>query len=209
VMTRYGLGRFCVTQKADLARADDVYRSENASPRDWIMVGNHDTPPIWLLAEAWHGTAAGAERARALSVRLSPLHELQARLERWLQSDARHLCHGMFAELFVGPARRISVFFADLFGLSAIYNRPGVVHPDNWTLRLPAAFAESYARHSAAGATFNVPLALALALAGRPDLRGIDDRSALVRRLIAGARQLSPALDPEIWAWMETALAVS
>ena len=52
VMNRYGLGRFCVTQKGDLTRADDVYRSENATDRDWIMVGNHDTRPIWRVAEA-------------------------------------------------------------------------------------------------------------------------------------------------------------
>ncbi|HEY7775874.1 MAG TPA: 4-alpha-glucanotransferase, partial [Kineobactrum sp.] len=50
VITRHGLGRFRVTQKADLANPADVYRSENAAPADWIMVGNHDTPSIWRLA---------------------------------------------------------------------------------------------------------------------------------------------------------------
>src|SRR5262249_18401054 len=43
VMEREGLGRLVVTQKANLDDPRDVYRSENARPADWIMVGNHDT----------------------------------------------------------------------------------------------------------------------------------------------------------------------
>ena len=199
VMERYGLGRFCVTQKANPARADDVYRGENASPRDWIMVGNHDTPPIWLLADDWHGTAAGAERAQALARRLARRPALQARIGRWLEADARHLCHGLFAELFLGPARRVSVFFPDLFGLRAIYNRPGVVHPDNWLLRLPPDFAAVHDRGASRLAAFNVPLALALALAARA--RGDDDRQ-LARHLASAA-----AVDGEIAAIIDDALA--
>ncbi|MEA2698837.1 MAG: 4-alpha-glucanotransferase [Myxococcales bacterium] len=208
VMDRYGLGRFCVTQKADLARADDVYRAENASARDWIMVGNHDTPPIWSLADAWHGTATGAERALALSRRLAPRPELQPRLTRWLAADAHHLCHGLFAELFIGPARRISVFFSDLFGLHDIYNRPGVVHPDNWTLRLPPGFIAEYTQKNAAGAAFNVPLALALALMARPDAGA--DRPALARRLMDSARHLGGgALDSQIVSILNAGLAAA
>jgi hypothetical protein len=123
VMERYGLGRFCVTQKADLARPDDVYRSENASARDWIMVGNHDTRPVWLLAETWHGTAAGAERALYLAERLMPEPALRPRLARWIAGDPRHLCQAMFADLFAGRARRVSVFCSDLFGLREVYDR--------------------------------------------------------------------------------------
>jgi 4-alpha-glucanotransferase len=209
VMERYGLGRFCVTQKADLARTDDVYRGENASERDWIMVGNHDTPPIWSLADAWHGTAAGSERALALARRLSPRPALRARLARWFDRHPHHLCQGLFAELFVGPARRISVFFADLFGSRDIYNRPGVVHPDNWTLRLPPEFATEYVQRSARGAAFNPPLALALALLARAARPGSETDALLLRPLIDGARQLAPAIDPEIWALLDAALAPS
>jgi 4-alpha-glucanotransferase len=167
VMDRYGLGRFCVTQKADLARADDVYRSENASPRDWIMVGNHDTRPIWLLAAGWHETAAGAARAAYLAERLMPEDALRPRLARWIAADPRHLCQAMFADLFAGPARRVSIFFADLFGLREIYNRPGIVDPANWTLRLPSDFAARYGERVARGEACDLPLALALALRAR------------------------------------------
>ncbi|HEY8926417.1 MAG TPA: 4-alpha-glucanotransferase, partial [Polyangia bacterium] len=72
VMERYDLGRFCVLQKADLTRASDVYRAENVSSRDWIMAGNHDTRPIWTLAESWHGTATGAQWAAHVAEFLMP-----------------------------------------------------------------------------------------------------------------------------------------
>ena len=189
----------CVTQKADLARGDDVYRSENASPRDWIMVGNHDTRSLWRLADAWHGTAAGVERALALAHRLSARVDGRPRLARWIAADARHLAQAMFAELFVGPARRVSMFFADWLGLRDIYNRPGVVHPDNWRLRIRPSFAEDYRRDVARGDAFNPPLALALALAARGD----PANGARVHALVGAARRLWPSLDPELVSWLE------
>jgi 4-alpha-glucanotransferase len=195
VMERHGLGRFCVTQKADLARADDVYRSENASARDWIMVGNHDTPPAWPLAEQWHGTAVGHERALHLAKRLSPSESRRPRLARWIAADARHLTQAMLAELFVGPARRVSVFFADWLGVRDIYNRPGLVHPDNWRLRIPTSFADDYLAHVARGEAFNPPLALALALAAQP---ASAVTAELAPRLLVAARVLEPTLDEEL-----------
>src|SRR6185369_15484302 len=77
VMERAGLGRMRVTQKARLNDGSDVYRSENAGPRDWIMVGNHDTAPLWRLLDGWRGPAA-AERARYLAERLEPEPEARA-----------------------------------------------------------------------------------------------------------------------------------
>lgn len=180
VMQRHGLGRFRVTQKADLSRADDVYRSENAAPNDWIMVGNHDTPPVWALARQWRGTATETAWAAHLAQRLMPDERLRPRLADWLSADPHHLCQGMFAELFASRAQRISVFFADLFGVEETYNRPGVVSDQNWSLRLPSDFAELYRHRVARAAAFDLPLALALACAARapaePALRPIGRR---------------------------------
>lgn len=214
VMDRHGLGRFCVTQKADLTRADDVYRSENAGPEDWIMVGNHDTAPVWALAESWQGSALAAERAAHLAQRLMPgAAQPRARLAQWLAADARHLCQGMFAELFAGRARRVSVFFADLFGARETYNRPGVVSPDNWTLRLPPDFEALYRERVARAAAMNVPLAVALACAaavGRSDAGAgapeVGELAAVGRRLLAAARTLGPSLPELLLSAVETAL---
>jgi 4-alpha-glucanotransferase len=194
VMARHGLGRFCVTQKADLARPDDVYRSENAGPRDWIMIGNHDTPPIWLLADRWQDTGAGQERALHLARRLMPDPALRPRLARWIAAAPGHLCQAMLAELFVSRARQVSVFFADLFGLREIYNRPGVVDDANWTLRLAPDFEARYRERVARGAALNVPLAVALAL------RAHDGDHPLLPSMREAALHLAPNLDEEIRA---------
>ncbi len=56
VLARHRLGRFRVTQKANLQDPQDVYRSDRALPEDWIMVGNHDTPPLRTVVERWQGS---------------------------------------------------------------------------------------------------------------------------------------------------------
>src|SRR5262249_2032061 len=75
VIERFGLGRFRVTQKVDLARPDDVYRSENARPEDWILVGNHDTRSIWSLVEGWMKSGTAKDHASYLASILEPRDE--------------------------------------------------------------------------------------------------------------------------------------
>lgn len=167
VIERHGLGRFRVTQKASLADPDDVYRGENARPEDWIMLGNHDTRPIWLVAEGWAASGAARVQAEYLAGRL--LAEGEDR-EAWIQrtaADPGALAQARFAELFVGPARHVMVFFADLFGARSPYNVPGTVSADNWSLRLPPDFPREYAERHAAGRALDVPRALARALRAR------------------------------------------
>src|SRR2546423_908947 len=43
MLARHHLGRWRVTQKANLDDPDDVYRTERAAREDWVMLGNHDT----------------------------------------------------------------------------------------------------------------------------------------------------------------------
>lgn len=196
VMARHGLGRFCVTQKADLARPEDVYRSENTSRNDWIMVGNHDTPSLWALVDGWHGTAAGAERALYLARRLAGPDPVRApRLARWIQANPRHLAHAALADLFAAPATRVSIFFSDLFGLRETYNRPGIVDADNWTLRLSSSFQTDYQQRLHDGRAANIPLAMALALGGR----GVE---GLASSLLATGTALSPSLGNSLGWWM-------
>jgi 4-alpha-glucanotransferase len=61
----------------------------------------------------------------------------------------------------------VSIFFTDLLGMKEIYNRPGEVHPENWTLRIPPDYAQLYRARCAAGAAFDLNCALALALRAR------------------------------------------
>ncbi|MGE0401678.1 MAG: 4-alpha-glucanotransferase [Kofleriaceae bacterium] len=156
VLARYDLGRWRITQKASLDDPSDVYRAENAQRQDWVMLGNHDTAPIFALLKSW--PAAKREQwARHLAVRL--------RLERpeRLASDG-FFASAMLAELFVSRAENVSIFFADLFGLEERFNVPGLVDEANWSLRLPADFDVMYAERRARGAALDLELAVELAL---------------------------------------------
>jgi hypothetical protein len=95
--------------------------------------------------------------------------------------------HAKIAELFVSEARHVLVFFADLYGLEDLYNRPGVVDEDNWGLRLPPAYARAYESARAEGAALDLPRALALALRAVTDEASSDDRALIedVERLAA------------------------
>jgi 4-alpha-glucanotransferase len=184
VVERHGLGRFRVTQKTSLDDPADPYRPEDAAPADWLMLGSHDTPPVWLVAERWRADGSAPARARRLAARLLSPGEDRDAWARATAADARALAQAAFAELFVGPARHVMVYFTDLLGERAPYNVPGTVSDANWSLRIAADFRRVYAGRLAAGAALDVPAALARALRARG--RAADD--PLVRALGARAR---------------------
>ena len=167
VMERHGLGRFRVTQKADLENPADVYRSENARSEDWIMLGNHDTPPIWLLAGQWCATGAARQQAASLAWRLLPEEEGREVWIARLAANANELVQAKAADLFAGPAGNVMIFCTDLLGMTEIYNRPGIVSHDNWSLRITSDFARDYRERLAHNRAINIPKALALAIRAR------------------------------------------
>jgi 4-alpha-glucanotransferase len=161
VARRHGLGRFRVTQKADLTDCRDVYRAENARPEDWVMIGTHDTPTIWSLFEGWSEGRRQAE-ARHLAAALGD----PSAAPRWAKSPG-DLARAKLAELFACRARHVMIFFADLFGFRERYNEPGTVGPQNWRLRLAPDFAARYRRDRALGLALDLAGALSLALRAR------------------------------------------
>lgn len=167
VLDRHGLGRFRVTQKADLTREDDVYRGENAAPADWIMLGNHDTRPIGVVAEEW--VARGSSRAQAeyLATRLLTPGEDRERWVARVAGDPGELAQARFADLFVGPAKNVLVYFTDLLGAREPYNQPGTVSDANWSQRVPRDVRGAYRSSLAANRALDLPRALARALRSR------------------------------------------
>jgi 4-alpha-glucanotransferase len=187
VLDRHQLGRFRVTQKADLEDPRDVYRSENAAPADWVMVGNHDTPPIWRVVKGWARSGALAARARRLAERLAPDASERGALAERLAADPGLLAQAFFADLFASPARNVLVFFSDLFGLEQIYNVPGSVSDTNWALRLGPDYRERYRDRLRRDRALNLPFALALAIRARGPA---SVPTALLSRLDAQAARL-------------------
>jgi 4-alpha-glucanotransferase len=167
VLARHGLGRFRVTQKADPLDPRDPYRTAEASPGDWVMLGTHDTPPIWQMIDTWAGTAQVSAWAAYLALRLEPIPAMRAGFAATVERDPRALAAAMFADLFVGPARQVSVFFPDLFGMKETYNRPGIVDPANWSLRVPADWRSLHAARCQSGEALDLRAALVQALRAR------------------------------------------
>jgi 4-alpha-glucanotransferase len=183
VLKRHGLGRFRVTQKAQPNEPSDVYRSDNAQAADWIMVGTHDTKSIWKVAEEWSPEQREAW-SRYLANRLQPDdQEARARLQSELAASLTRLIEAMFADLFVGPARNVSIFFSDLLGIKELYNEPGIVGEGNWVLSVPNDFEKLYNDRVARGEALNLPRVLSLALTARYGRRA--DARALVENLEA------------------------
>jgi 4-alpha-glucanotransferase len=187
VLERYELGRFRVTQKADLHDPNDVYRAENAAPEDWIMLGNHDTPPIWRLLQDWERSGHLAERARYLAERLEAEAPRRAAFAERLSREPGLLAQAELASLLASPARQVMIFFTDLFGFRKTYNQPGTISQDNWNLRLQRDYRAAYAARRSQNRALNLPLALHMALRARRVQRTADGE-ALLRRLDAAAR---------------------
>jgi 4-alpha-glucanotransferase len=175
VLARHGLGRFRVTQKVALDDPRDVYRSENAQPQDWILAGNHDTEPIWRVADRWVKEGKGAAHAAYLAQRLVRNdHERGAWAAR-IATDPSRLAQAKLAELFVGPARNAMIFFPDLLGMREVYNRPGTVNDENWSLRVPPDFEVRHREGAKAGTALDLRGALAVALRAREGSRELID----------------------------------
>lgn len=183
VMERFGLGRFRVTQKARLDDPRDVYRTHNARPEDWVMLGNHDTPPIWRVADGWRARGETGAHADDLASRLAPAGVERERLARALREDAGLLVQAKMADLFACPARQVLVFWPDLLGEREVFNAPGTVGQQNWSLRVPPGYAALYRERLRERAALDVPFALALALRAR----GGDDAVRLAGRLEAAS----------------------
>jgi 4-alpha-glucanotransferase len=168
VLARYRIGRYRVTQKADVQNPHDVYRSDLARPEDWIMAGNHDTLPVCAVLDTWQHTGEVPRRAEYLAARLAANLDERAVLAARFAHDRAALTTAMFADLFCGPARNVLIFWADLFALREAYNRPGVIDQTNWSLRVAADFERAYREaHDGKGI-------LAQALAWALHARGLD-----------------------------------
>src|SRR5690606_9014088 len=136
---------------------------------DWIMVGNHDTAPIWRLVRQWQESDVGGRQGAYLAARLRP--ELdgagRAALAAELAGDARKRVHAKMGDILASAGGHVQIFFADLLGMDEVYNAPGTVGEHNWSLRVPPDYAARHAAAAARGEALDLACVLALALRAR------------------------------------------
>ncbi|MET0385634.1 MAG: 4-alpha-glucanotransferase [Polyangiales bacterium] len=167
VLARHGLGRFRVTQKANPGDVQDPYRTEHARPEDWLMLGTHDTPPIFPVAGRWLRDGSAHARAAYLAERLIAEPSERAAASNLFASSEHQLLRASLADLFGSGAQHVYIFIGDLFGEHEPYNRAGITHPDNWTARLPEDFEHVYHARVKEGRALDIVGAAKLALERR------------------------------------------
>ena len=65
-----------------------------------------------------------------------------------------------FIELFSSGAKNVQIFWTDLFGIKERYNKPGVVGPENWSLRMTENFEDTYHKKLEENDALNIPEAI-------------------------------------------------
>jgi len=161
VLDRFHLGRFRVTSRLKLDDPTDVYRIEHARPADWIMLGTHDTATVWQHAQEWIRAGLAPDWTRYLAS-LAPGGRVVGPAPS-PDGTAGALVASLFTAMLASEARNVSVFFADLFGMTERYNRPGTTNAENWRLRVPADFEAQYEACRRSGSVLDVPRCLAAA----------------------------------------------
>ena len=182
VMKKLGLGGISVTQFD--------YRGSKAPEKNTIMPGSHDNSSFLEFVDGLFSnkdkrfmtkTRFLAEDTAAKDIS----NEDKKKYLNEIRTDKKKFISASFTELFASPAKRIQIFFTDVFGIAKTYNRPGT-NEGCWELRLGEKFEDEYYKAVAEGKAPNFAKAIADALRHRgldkehPDLMKDLDNSAKI-----------------------------
>ena len=188
VMKKLDLGGINVTQY--------FQRGGTAPEKNTIMIGSHDNLSFLefvdnLIADlkTTNGKKNFVIKTRALAEdtikKDSSPEEFKKYLKK-IQYDKKEFIAANFTELFASPAKRVQIFFTDLFGIPKTYNRPGT-NEGCWELRLGENFEDEYYKSASEGKAPNLAKAIADALRHRgldkkhPDLmKNLDDSAKII-----------------------------
>ena len=170
------------------------YRGAHTPAKNVIMLGSHDNTSFIEFVEDlfnFHGnhdkTARFMRKTEYLVQDTAPQGASQEAKERYLKelrTDKLKFIASSFTELFTSPAKRVQIFFTDLWGIGKTYNRPGTTQ-GNWALRLSEDFENDYYRAAAEGNAPNFAEIIASALRHR----GLDKgQEALMNDLDKSAK---------------------
>ncbi len=146
----------------------------DAPERNVIMPGSHDNKSFIEYTDEFFANAEHSRQGREhflykthvlgsdTVVPEENVHEYREEM----RSDKKKFMVASFAELFTSPAKKVQIFFTDLFGIGKTYNVPGS-KKDCWTLRLGSDFEKLYYDNLAQGLGVNFPEVIARAIRQR------------------------------------------
>ncbi len=189
VMQNLNLSGIAVTQYG--------YRGSKTPEKDVIMLGSHDNCSFLEYVENLFNfnnnhdkTSRFMKRTQYIAedtVSKDASGEQQGSYLHELRTNKKSFLFASFVELFTSPARRVQIFFSDLFGIGKTYNIPGTTQ-GNWSLRLGENFEEDYYKKASEGTAPNIPGVIAAALRHR----GLDKgNEQLMQDLDNSARIIS------------------
>ena len=148
------------------------HRGATTPAKNTIMIGSHDNQSFLEYVEGKFKNVKDKSfmhKTKLLAEDTAPLGATTAEKKQYreaLRKDKSKFIAASFAELFTSPARRVQIFFTDLFGIAKTYNRPGT-KKGNWSIRLGENFEKDYYKAVAEGKAPNFAKVIATALRQR------------------------------------------
>ena len=189
VMKKLDLSGISVTQFDD--------RGAKAPEKNVIMLGSHDNTSFLEFVEDLFDfskdkdkKARFMKKTKLLAEDTAPKDSTKEEKKQYLKelrTNKNIFLSASFTELFTSPAKRVQIFFSDLWGLGKTYNRPGTTE-GNWALRLGEDFEDKYYANASQGKAPNFAAIIAAALRQR----GLDKgNEQLMKDLDNSARIIS------------------
>ncbi len=168
------------------------YRGATTPAQNTIMIGSHDNQSFLEYVDGLFKNVKSKQFLKKTRLLAKDIAQKDASIKEIKQSreeirtDKAKFIAASFAELFTSPAKRVQIFFTDLFGIAKTYNRPGT-NKGNWSVRLGENFEDDYYKAVAEGKAPNFAAAVATALRQRglekgneKLLKNLDDSAAIL-----------------------------
>lgn len=142
-------------------------------PHYWYALGSHDNGPIWQKPDAPETAVTARQLAQAKRLK-NQVYAKQKTVQVKELTEHNRMVKGLFTEMFLSPAKKLQVFFPDVFGIAEWYNRPGsqngpdtAIQDELWTMRIPKDYEKLYFKKVQQGQALNLPEQLADTMASK------------------------------------------
>lgn len=193
VLRQRALSGLRVSQFVDTNNPDHIYRLKNVDSQHWAVPGTHDNDSMisWTKGLIKDGSIKNHARIVAEDLKLEATKTVKVdgveHVEKTnnLADNPKAFITAKFAELFASPAQNVQIMFTDIFGMKERYNDPGAKGEklkDNWRLRIPNNFEDTYTKKLIEGDGLNLPEALEIAMKSKS--KGfVENNIALIKEL--------------------------